>query len=281
MKYHKTWWGESFVAALEGFIDSGRLSRGRAYCTDNRVLKFEHNGNNIKATVRGNINPYFGVTKEPRYKIDITFKRLPKKEWDEAIQNIGNNAAWLSKLMLNEIPDDINRAFSKGYLLPKSYQDVEASCSCPDWGDPCKHIAGIYYRLANILDGDPMMLFSLRGLSPKELIAKLKKTELGLAFSELLALPDKTELNFENTLFPFHDKPSKKIDSSQESFWEMGVIHEETANDDKDENLTISAALVKKQGDYPPFWNRQNSFLAVMENFYELTRKKNKGIFSF
>ena len=89
MKYHKTWWGESFVLALEGFIEQGRLQRGRAYRTDNRVLKFNHQANIINATIRGNINPYFGVTKEPKYKVDIKFKTISQSDWRLAIQKIG------------------------------------------------------------------------------------------------------------------------------------------------------------------------------------------------
>ena len=40
--------------------------------------------------------------------------------------------------------------------------------------------------------------------------------------------------------------------------------------------MTASAILIKKQGDYPAFWNRSNSFIGAMENFYNLTKSKNK-----
>lgn len=276
MKHHKTWWGESFVFALEGFIDPGRLSRGRAYRTDNRILKFEQNNNHVKATIRGNINPYFGVTKEPRYKVDIKFNTISKAQWQKAIKQIGNNASWLSKLMLNEIPSDIDDAFSLSYLLPKSYDDVEASCSCPDWDNPCKHIAGVYYRIANILDIEPMLLFSLRGISPAQLIVELKKTELGKAFSEFLSSPEGTQVVLEDTLYPKITESHHNVLSSQASFWEMGIIDEiEKA---PASSTKVVAALVKKQGDFPPFWHRHNSFIAVMENFYDLMRRKNKKI---
>jgi len=274
MKHHKTWWGESFVLALEGFIDPGRLSRGRSYRTDNRILKFEQNDNHVKATIRGNINPYFGVTKEPRYKVDIKFNTISKAQWQAAIKQIGNNASWLSKLMLNEIPGDIDDAFSSSYLLPKSYDDVEASCSCPDWDNPCKHIAGVYYRIANILDSDPMFLFSLRGISPAQLIVELKKTELGKAFSEFLSSPEATQVILEDSLYPKITESQHKMLSSQASFWEMGVIDE--IEKDPASNTKVVAALVKKQGDFPPFWHRHNSFITVMENFYDLIRRKNK-----
>ena len=274
MKHHKTWWGESFVLALEGFIDPGRLSRGRSYRTDNRILKLEQNDNHVQATIRGNINPYFGVTKEPRYKVDIKFNTISKEQWQAAIKQIGNNASWLSKLMLNEIPGDIDDAFSSNYLLPKSYDDVEASCSCPDWDNPCKHIAGVYYRIANILDSEPMLLFSLRGISPAQLIVELKKTELGKAFSEFLSSPEATQVILEDTLYPKITESQHKMLSSQASFWEMGVIDE--IEKDPASNTKVVAALVKKQGDFPPFWHRHNSFIAVMENFYDLIRRKNK-----
>ncbi|MDF1757834.1 MAG: SWIM zinc finger family protein [Legionellaceae bacterium] len=277
MKHHKTWWGESFVLALEGFIDPGRLTRGRAYRTDNRILEFHQNDNHVQATIRGNINPYFGVDEEPRYQVDIKFNAISKIQWQDAIQQISNNASWLSKLMLNEIPDNIDDAFSStDYLLPKSYDDVDASCSCPDWDNPCKHIAGVYYRIANILDSDPMLLFSLRGISSDQLILELKQTELGSAFSEFLSSPEETHVVLEDRYYPKITDLQQKTLTSQTSFWEMGTTNEvdtEPAYENK-----VVAALVKKQGDFPPFWNRHNSFIVFMESFYDLVRRKNKKI---
>ena len=40
----KTWWGEEFLKALTGFIDVGRLQRGRGYRSDHRILKFDIQG---------------------------------------------------------------------------------------------------------------------------------------------------------------------------------------------------------------------------------------------
>ncbi len=38
----------------------------------------------------------------------------------------------------------------------------------------------------------------------------------------------------------------------------------------------VSALNVKKGGDFPGFWNRENSFIETMEEFYETVRKKGK-----
>ena len=70
----KTWWRQRFLAALEGFTDSGRLARGRAYGSDSRILKFDIADAVVTATVRGNINPYYGVYKEPRYTTRLRWR---------------------------------------------------------------------------------------------------------------------------------------------------------------------------------------------------------------
>jgi uncharacterized Zn finger protein len=119
-----------------------------------------------------------------------------------------------------------------------------------------------------------MLLFSLRGISPAQLLIELKKSELGKAFSEFLSSPEETEVVLEETLYPKIESYRYESLSSQASFWEMGIINE--IEKETSTNTTVVAALVKKQGDYPPFWNRQNSFIAVMENFYDSIRRKNR-----
>jgi len=302
---HKTWWGEKFVQALEAYIDPGRLQRGKAYRTDNRVLDFAINGSEIKATIRGNINPYFGVTKEPRYKVHLKFDQIKPLQWQAIIKKISGNALCLSKLMLNEIPSNIEDAFDSDGLLPSSYDSVKANCSCPDYSDPCKHIAGVYYRIANMLDSNPMLLFQLRGLAPEKLHEELKKTELGHAFSEHLSLPESVEMQYQQHMYtPTHvmrDKTTLKQKNSQaivhqatklNQFWSMPLsiksVDDEGVNIEgaadkgwplahpgSDNIIEISAALIKKQGDYPEFWTNNHSFISAMELFYSHTRKKN------
>jgi uncharacterized Zn finger protein len=40
----------------------------------------------------------------------------------------------------------------------------------------------------------------------------------------------------------------------------------------------VSGVLVKKQGDFPPFWESEASFLAVMEEVYDRIKTKNKDV---
>jgi uncharacterized Zn finger protein len=40
----------------------------------------------------------------------------------------------------------------------------------------------------------------------------------------------------------------------------------------------IPAIVVKKQGDYPAFWQKDASFITVMEELYQRVRTKNKDV---
>jgi len=111
-KFSKTWWGQRFIEALEEFTDSARLSRGRSYAKNDKVKNYEIDGNLITAQVRGSINPYFGVYKEPLYKVSIEIKPITRAEWSQALYNLGSRASMISKLLLKEVPDNIDEAFS-------------------------------------------------------------------------------------------------------------------------------------------------------------------------
>src|SRR5665213_3585096 len=49
--------------------------------------------------------------------------------------------------------------------------EIRLSCSCPDWADMCKHVAAALYGVGARLDEKPELLFVLRGVDEKELLA--------------------------------------------------------------------------------------------------------------
>ncbi|MFT5706138.1 MAG: putative Zn finger protein [Oceanospirillaceae bacterium] len=286
MKQQRTWWGVSFIQSLERFIDSGRLKRGRAYSSDNRVLKFALKNATVTAVIKGNINHYFGVTEAPEYEIRLAFKPISEADWQKIITALCENPSWISKLMLNEMPNNIENAFAGQYFLPRSYLDIDATCSCPDNANPCKHIAGIYFKLAKLLDSNPLLLFQLRGLSTENLHQELKKTELGQAFSAQISAPQTVKVECRAHFFSEFKAVDRLTDDkekanlkglavksvSQDRFWNLTQWPELA----EEETPQISASLIKKQGDYPPFWHNSNSFVDAMEDIYLQVKRKNK-----
>lgn len=43
-------------------------------------------------------------------------------------------------------------------------RDIAFDCTCPDWGDPCKHAVAVLYALAELVDHDPQQLGRWRSL---------------------------------------------------------------------------------------------------------------------
>lgn len=55
-------------------------------------------------------------------------------------------------------------------LLPAP-SDWHRDCNCPDWQDPCAHVAAAIYAAGCLIDKDPQLLFKLRGLAWQDLCA--------------------------------------------------------------------------------------------------------------
>jgi uncharacterized Zn finger protein len=272
----KTWWGERFIEALESFTDRGRLQRGRGYSGDGRILAFAIADGLVSATVRGNVNPYYGVYTEPRYQTRIRMAPIPAKDWAKAILHLGSNAALVARLLMNEMPDTIDDAFAdmRLHLLPRSRKDFALTdCSCPDGANPCKHIAGVYYRLAGQLDRDPFLLFELRGLPREKLNQALSATPLGRALATLSGDQAAPLIPAES----YFTRPRTGAAAPDyHAFWT--ARHRLPTEIEPATPATVPAILVRKAGDFPAFWDRDTSFVAVMEELYQRVREKNREV---
>lgn len=275
-KFSKTWWGQRFIAALEEFADRNRLSRGRTYARNGKIKSYTLKNGIVTAQVRGSVNPYFGVYKEPTYITEVELEPLSTKDWSKAIARLGQKASWVSKLLMNEIPDNIDGAFSglKFSLLPSSLDDLHTHCSCPDWSNPCKHVAGVCYLLAAELDADPFLLFELRGVSRDKLKQELAKSPLGKVLSGSMETDELPLVSAKS----YHTTPQTvevpEIASLRE-FWQGEKPLPATI--EMASEAIVPAIPIKKAGDFPPFWHKDTSFIEVMEEFYQRVRAKNKN----
>jgi uncharacterized Zn finger protein len=274
-EFSKTWWGKKFIEALEGFTNPARLGRGRSYAKNGKIKEYKINQGKITAKVRGSVNPYFGVYKEPLYTTTIEIEPISAADWSKAIAYLGSKASMISKLLLDEVPDNIESAFSELnlHLLPQSQKDFKTKCSCPDWENPCKHIAGVYYLVASELDQNPFLLFELRGISRAKLQEELAKSPLGKILSEAM---DGEEVPLE-PFNSYYTRP-EKVKASETVNWRQFWLGEHRLPQNATtsaQEVGVAAIVVKKGGDFPAFWSQDSSFLEVMEEFYQRVRAKN------
>jgi uncharacterized Zn finger protein len=275
-RFGRTWWGQRFLAALEQFTDPGRLGRGRSYANSGRVLDYKLADGRAVARVRGSINPYFGVYKEPVYRTSVALAPIATTEWRKGIGTIASRAGFITRLLMNEMPDEIEDAFTsvKLHLLPNSRREFLTNCSCPDDTNPCKHIAGVTYCLAAALDRDPFLLFELRGLSRAQLRIELEASPLGrILASELESHP------IQPLPAPsYYTSPSRESVDTTVGYKEFWIGPHRPPETEPASRASVPALLVKKAGDYPPFWHKDDSFIEAMEELYERVRTKNSQL---
>jgi uncharacterized Zn finger protein len=170
-----TWWGKLWIEALEDVLrgDAGRLARGRTYARAGRAHDLVVKGGSVTAKVTG--------SRSTPYKITITLTQLGEPAWKKAIAAMASKAQFSAELLAGQMPQAIDEAFVEAgvSLFPKQRADLKTSCSCPDWGDPCKHVAATHYVLGEALDRDPFLLFELRGKTKEQVLDALRAARGG------------------------------------------------------------------------------------------------------
>jgi uncharacterized Zn finger protein len=231
-----------------------RLGRGRSYARRGQVMSIEVQEGLVTAKVQG--------SQRTPYKLKIALKPLSQKDWHKVTEAMAEQAIFVAKLLAGEMPQNIEEAFeaAKVPLFPKSSRELETDCSCPDWANPCKHIAAVYYLLAEQFDDDPFLIFKLRGKSKEQLINELREKRAG-AFEETPAAVE-TE--------PDMALPTTPLEECLESFWTAGA---ELAAFSVNPALSeVEFAVLKRLGK-APFTVKTKNVSALLEKAYEMVSR--------
>lgn len=174
-KIGATWWGQRWAEALEklSWEYTNRLARGRTYARAGRVHDLEVEPGRVTARVTGS---------SPRpYTVTIRMAALDRKAWGRAIAAMAEQAIYSAELLAGQMPKEIDRAFAAAgtSIFPVRAKDLATECSCPDWANPCKHVAATHYVLGEAFDRDPFLLFELRGRGRDAVLGALRKLRAG------------------------------------------------------------------------------------------------------
>ncbi len=171
----ETWWSKRWIEVLKSFNMGARLTRGRSYARRGQVISIDIEPGIVRAKVQGS---------RPRpYSVKIQLRPFSDKVWERVIDAMASKAIFAAKLLAGEMPKNIEEAFEEAgvSLFPKTKRDLITDCSCPDWANPCKHIAAVYYLLAEQFDEDPFLIFRFRGRNREQIISALRKKRTSAA----------------------------------------------------------------------------------------------------
>ncbi len=239
-KFGESWWARQWIGILESFDLGARLTRGRRYARAGQVLSIAVKPGVVSAEVQG--------SRPDPYQIRIAVKPLSKANWRKFAEVVSSQALYGAKLLGGEMPQDIQTVFKSAglSLFPEKQSDLQTDCSCPDWSNPCKHIAAVYYLIGEEFDRDPFLIFQLRGMGREEFLGLLGEAD-----------PDGPAIKDE--------APAEPLPASATAFWTGGALPENLPGG---ADLGSAGAILPRRLGKFPFWRGRENFLDALELIY-------------
>ncbi len=158
-----TFWGKAWCQNLEQYSDySNRIPRGRTYVRNGSVIDLKIAAGQVTAQVSG----------AHLYSVKIEIRPLQPGVWlkikNACMGKIGSLIELLQGKLSREVMEIVTRPHTGLFPEPA---EISFKCSCPDWAYMCKHVAAALYGIGARLDLEPELLFLLRGVDNRELIA--------------------------------------------------------------------------------------------------------------
>ncbi len=245
-KYGITWWGQQWLKAFNHISDENRLPRGRSYANTGKVKEVDFKRNKILAKVRGSrLQPY---------SVKIIIPSFTRKQRLALLELVKDDPLYLSQLLNNELPPRFEQACKdRGIdIFPESWNDLKASCSCPDWAMPCKHLAAVLYLVANEIDKNPFLVFALHDCN---LIEELESANLGLRQNRDLPILKTMDLWTKEAQEAGTDKSQQPADLSAYDQIDFSSIPQ------------CANGLLSILGDYPVFYPNKD-FKEILAKLY-------------
>ncbi|HEY4492021.1 MAG TPA: SWIM zinc finger family protein [Acidobacteriota bacterium] len=244
-KFGGQWWAQRWLEAIERFGPARRVARGRSYARKGQVLDLRLDPGNISAIVQG--------SRDEPYQVEISLQRVSPEIETTILRELQSQPIYTATFFIGEVHPDVEKMLGKyGIpLFPTKEEGLGASCSCPDWGNPCKHIAAIYYLISEELERDPMLLLHLRGI-PRERLTAQQQPKLFRA-----------------------GQPGQPLPADPEQFWRAPRLKEVPLGA-TDVTKPARPAILQRLGPFP-FWRGDSDFLQTIELIYDRARQKGLG----
>jgi len=159
-----SFWGKEWCKNLESYMDfSNRLPRGRTYVRSGAVVDLRLGAGQIDALVAGS----------SLYEVSVQIDKLARKRWGAVIKRCAGRIDSVVGLLQGRLSETVLEALvdRRAGLFPAP-EEIDFTCSCPDFALLCKHIAAVLYAVGARLDKKPELFFTLRSVALEELVAK-------------------------------------------------------------------------------------------------------------
>jgi uncharacterized Zn finger protein len=161
------WWSKKWISVLKSYGWDNRLPRGARYARSGQVIKIDIDKGEVDAYVQG--------SRSKPYHIKINFPLISEKQWVNIFRILNGHREIVGNLLNGNVPSEFEELLEENNLslFLENARELDMSCTCPDYAIPCKHIAAVFYILAENFDSDPFLILLLRGKNKQEIISAL------------------------------------------------------------------------------------------------------------
>jgi uncharacterized Zn finger protein len=164
------WWAQAWLKGMEtGFAEAVRIE-GLQYAQSGQVVTMEIVPGVARMKVQGRAT-------RP-YECSMTFHPWTSEQWTAVVAAMSQEAIHSARLLTGELPQGAERLVSGlGLrLFPAGLKaaDPIVECACKE-AKPCKHVHAAACVLAERIEVDPLVLFTLRGLAGERLLERIQE----------------------------------------------------------------------------------------------------------
>lgn len=240
--------------AWERLIGSdSRASKARRYARKGQVIDMSMEAGLVKGSIQGSRStPYTGSI-----HIDI----FSPQNWSGWLDKVATSHELVTELLHDQLSaravELVHEVMHKP-LMPSKPSDLTFTCSCPDYGNPCKHVGALHLLSTEQLDERPTLMLMLRGLDLDRMRTTLTQATLGQNSS-----PEALPVTPAASLRPLSIDP--------DVFW---ARHAPPLELDLRVRLPSSPEALLIGLGPPPLWHAEQSLDALLSPIYQAARRR-------
>lgn len=184
------WQARAWFDWLSNAFKSEVFAEALDYAQRGQVRRFSIESGKVVGQVQGR--------RYKAYPVEITFPRLTPSQWESGIALMVDQAVFAARILSRELPEEVQGLFEEAEvpLLPAESEAalISVLCECDEHrkaiedADPlgllCKHAACLALIAVREMERDPLLVFTLRGLSEHELLERLRAQRSGASRAE-------------------------------------------------------------------------------------------------
>jgi uncharacterized Zn finger protein len=162
----RTWWGKAWVRAVEEAAYAEEdLKRGRRLARAGRVGGITVEPGRFLAAVEEG---------DDVLTVSGGLPALDPAAGAALTEVVAAESGRIAALLAGDLPYTlVEHADEAGVELLPYGGELATACTCEPWADPCHHALAVLQQLTWLIEADPFVLLTLRGVGRDDLLARL------------------------------------------------------------------------------------------------------------